>query len=244
MAKQVWTWESSPRWVRIYQNGEKIADSKNVMLMLEGGPDQNYYFPLEDVNQEYLVQSDHTETSGYKGTKRFWHIDVNGQRTENGAATYDPKDNRPDFSNYIAFDWHKVDKIMEEDEVVRHHPRSPYHRIDTVPSSRHVEIFVDDVKVADTHRPFLLFETHLPVRYYVPAEDVNHEYLEASNASSHCPYKGDASYYDLVVGDDRFENTVWYYPDPMPEAPKLEGTLAFWPEKDKRIRIVVDGEVQ
>ncbi|MEM9776978.1 MAG: DUF427 domain-containing protein [Chloroflexota bacterium] len=66
--------------------------------------------------------------------------------------------------------------------------------------------------------------------------------MEESDASSHCPYKGDAAYYNLVVGDDRFENTVWYYPDPIPEAPKLKGTLAFWPEKDKRIRILVDGE--
>ncbi len=242
MAKQVWTWEPSPRWVRIYDNGELIADSKRVMLMLEGGPDQNYYFPLEDVKQEFLVESDYTEKSGYKGIKRFWHIEANGERTENAVATYDPKEKRPDFSNYVAFDWHKVDKVMEEDEVVKHHPRNPYHRIDAVPSSRHVEVFVDDLKIADTKAPFLLFETHLPVRYYIPAEDVDTNYLKPSEASTHCPYKGDASYYHLVVGKDRFENTVWYYPDPVPEAPKLEGTVAFWPEKDKRIRILVDGE--
>ena len=243
MANQVWKWEPTQRWVRAFNNGTKIADSKRVMLMLEGGPDQNYYFPEEDIADGVLIESDHTETSGYKGLKRFWHVETNGQRVENAAFTYvEQKDRRPDFSGYLAFDWKKIDTFMEEDEVVAHHPRSPYHRVDTIPSSRHIEIFVDEVKVADTNRPNLLFETSLPVRYYIPEDDVNFDYLEASDGSSHCPYKGDASYYDLVVNGDRFENTVWYYPDPIPEAPKLKGTLAFWPEKDKRIKILVDGE--
>lgn len=244
MARQVWKWEPSPRWVRVFHNGRKVADSKRTMLLIEGGPDINYYFPKEDVDMGALVKSKHTATSGYRGTRRFWHIEVYGKRAENAASTYDPKKNRPDLSDFIAFDWHKVDKIMEEEEQVYNHARSPYHRVDTVPSSRHVEVFVDGVKVADTTRPHLLFETSLPTRYYVPEEDVNHDYLEESDTHSVCPYKGVASYYHIVVNGTRLEDTVWYYPDPIPESPRLKGHLAFWPEKDKRrIKIVIDGEV-
>ena len=69
-------------------------------------------------------------------------------------------------------------------------------------------------------------------------------YLTPSETHSVCPYKGFASYYDLRVNGETYADAVWTYPDPIPEAPKLKGLLAFWPEKDKRIQIVVDGQVQ
>ena len=83
----------------------------------------------------------------------------------------------------------------------------------------------------------------MPVRYYIPTEDVSHEYLQASNLQTHCPYKGFASYYHLVVNDEPLDNAVWFYPNPLPEIPKIKGTISFWPEKSKRIRVVVDGDL-
>ena len=135
-----------------------------------------------------------------------------------------------------------MDHWYEEEEEVFLHARSPYHRVDTIASARHVEIFVDGVKVADTNNPFLLFETSLPTRYYIPTADVDKAYLSANDLHSVCPYKGTASYYDLIVNGEKYGNVVWYYPTPIAEAPKLQDTVAFWAEKDKRIQIVVDGE--
>jgi uncharacterized protein (DUF427 family) len=214
------------------------------MLMIESRGELDYYFPIEDVRTHLLVQSDYTETSGYRGTRKFWHVQVGDHIAENAAWTYEPKDKRPAFGGYIAFKWSAMDHWYEEQEEVFHHPRHPYHRVDTVQSSRHIEVYVDGVKVADTKRPYLLFETRLPTRYYIPQENVNMEYLTPSQTQTVCPYKGFASYWSVSVNGDRVEDVVWTYPDPIPEAPKLRGLVAFWPEKDKRIQILVDGEPQ
>jgi uncharacterized protein (DUF427 family) len=136
-----------------------------------------------------------------------------------------------------------MDHWFEEEEEVFLHPHHPYHRVDTIPSSRHVEVFVDGTKIAETTRPFLLFETGLPTRYYLPEADVEKAYLLPSTSHSVCPYKGTASYYTVKVGEDALQDVSWYYPDPIPEAPKLKGLVAFWPEKDrKRVQILVDGQ--
>jgi uncharacterized protein (DUF427 family) len=194
------------------------------------------------VRHDLLLESEQSETSGYRGTRRFYHLQIGDQLIENAAWTYDAKDRRPDFSGTIAFKWKAMDHWYEEEEEIFLHPRNPYHRVDTIASSRRVEVLVDGVKVADTEKPFLLFETSLPTRYYIPEEDVDKSYLAANNLHTICPYKGIASYYDLVVNDETYSYAVWTYPNPIPEAPKLSDTLAFWPEKDKRIQILVDGE--
>ncbi len=61
------------------------------------------------------------------------------------------------------------------------------------PSQRWVRVQVGDEFVAETKRPSLLFETSLPVRYYIPTDDVNMTYLTATNSQTRCPYKGIAS---------------------------------------------------
>ena len=78
--------------------------------------------------------------------------------------------------------------------------------------------------------------------HYFPPESLNREYLRPSDHTTTCFWKGRAGYYDVVVEDRVNEQAAWYYPDPMPEAPRVKGHIAFWPEKDKRIELVVDGE--
>ncbi|MGH3786319.1 MAG: DUF427 domain-containing protein [Pseudonocardiaceae bacterium] len=73
--------------------------------------------------------------------------------------------------------------------------------------------------VADSVRPLLLFETHLPTRYYLPFEDVRTELLEASDTVTVCPYKGRARYWSLRVGETVVPDAAWSYPDPIPENP-------------------------
>ncbi|MEM7126557.1 MAG: DUF427 domain-containing protein [Chloroflexota bacterium] len=242
MAKQVWQFESTDRWVRAIRHGETIADSKRAMLLIESRGEQDYYFPTDDVKMEVFEPSEQTEISGYRGTKKFWNLRLNGDLIEKAAWTYEPKENRPDLTGYIALDWKAAEHWYEEEEEVFNHPRNPYHRVDFVPSSRHVQVIVDGIKVADTTHPLMVFETTLPTRYYIPDADVDKRYLVAVDTETHCPYKGDSSYYNVVVNGETYENTAWYYPQPIPEAPRLKGTIAFWPEKDKRIQLIVDGE--
>ena len=95
--------------------------------------------------------------------------------------------------------------------------------------------------VADSHRPTLLFETGLPVRYYLPLTDVRPEFLRPSASSTGCPYKGTASYWSLEVQDKSLEDAVWTYALPLPESQAIAGLACFYSE---RVDIRVDGVLQ
>jgi uncharacterized protein (DUF427 family) len=82
--------------------------------------------------------------------------------------------------------------------------------------------------IVDSRKASLLHEqNHLPV-YYFPQEEVRTDLLQPSEHTSHCPFKGDASYWSVQVGDRRSENAAWSYPDPIAAAPPLAGYLAFY----------------
>ena len=142
----------------------------------------------------------------------------------------------PDMEGRIAVDYYRLDRWREEEDEVVGHPRDPFKRVDTRRSSRHVRVTVGGALVADSKRPLMLFETGLPVRYYLPREDVRMDLLGPSDRHSLCAYKGRASYYSLAGDDD----AVWFYPDPLPDNAAIKDHLAFWNE---RADIEVDGEL-
>jgi uncharacterized protein (DUF427 family) len=69
------------------------------------------------------------------------------------------------------------------------HPRDPFHRIDVLASSRHVRLELDGQVLVESSRSMLLFETMLPVRYYLTPEDIRAE-LSPSDTRTYCAYKG------------------------------------------------------
>jgi len=87
--------------------------------------------------------------------------------------------------------------------------------------------------IVDTTQALILHETrHDPV-YYFQAPDINPDALSATDHSTHCPFKGDASYWSLTVDGQTAENAVWGYPDPLPEVPELSGLRAiYWDRAD------------
>lgn len=64
--------------------------------------------------------------------------------------------------------------------------------------------------------------------HYFPAESIKKEFFKESNTHTHCPWKGDASYYTLEVNGEKNEDAAWYYPDASELAKKFEGHVAFW----------------
>ncbi len=98
-------------------------------------------------------------------------------------------------------------------------------------SPRRVRVQFAGETVADSRRVKLLHERgHLPV-YYFPEEDVNWGLLEETNHTTHCPFKGDASYWSVKVEDRIAENAMWAYPQPIDSSPPLSGYFAFYWEK-------------
>jgi len=64
--------------------------------------------------------------------------------------------------------------------------------------------------------------------YYFPPDSVKKEFLKESETHSTCPWKGYASYYDVIVDMDTNKDAAWYYPEPKPAASKIKNYVAFW----------------
>ena len=231
--------EPTPRWVRVKAGDQWIADSRTALLHRTYGPDglPTYYLPRDDVQMEAL------EPAGEADDGRFyWNVRSGGELVERGAWSYpQPPAGLEELEGLISFTWWADPAISwyEEATAVAVHARDPYKRVDAVPSSRHVIVEIDGVQVAETLRPTLLFETHLPTRYYLPLEDVRSELLVVGDASSSCPYKGGARYWSAKVGERLVENVAWSYSEPIPECPNVAGLICFFNE---RVDLIVDGE--
>jgi uncharacterized protein (DUF427 family) len=100
------------------------------------------------------------------------------------------------------------------------------HRIEIRPSDSHVRVEHEGTVLAESDRALELHEGKLPVRYYLPREDVRTDLLEPSETTSHCPFKGDATYFSAPGVKDAF----WIYEDPSEDAARpVDGMLAPWP---------------
>jgi uncharacterized protein (DUF427 family) len=97
------------------------------------------------------------------------------------------------------------------------------------PTPRRIRVIVGQETVADSRNAHLLHESGLQPIYYFPPSDVRSELLEPTERHTHCPKKGDASYYTIRAGDRVVENGAWYYPEVLPDAPPaLRGLIAFY----------------
>jgi uncharacterized protein (DUF427 family) len=226
--------------VRAVFDGLAVADSTSVQLMLESGSLPVYYFPVEDVRSDLLFPGTRQETSPARGRATYLTI-ATGQRTAPNAAwryKASPKGS-PDLSGNVAFHWRHMDAWFEEDEEVIAHARDPFHRIDILRSGRHVQVRMSGTIVADTRGSRMLFETGLPVRYYIPRDDVDLGLLTPSGTETACAYKGRTSQYWGNRGDMR--DVAWSYESPLPEAGAIAGLVCFFNE---RVDITIDGAAQ
>ena len=154
---------------------------------------------------------------------------------ERPGAAFRPAD--PDLDGYVFVDFAALD-WTEEDEPVVSHPRDPFHRVDARPSSRHVRIELDGHVLADSARPVLVTETWLPVRWYLPPEDVDLTVLRPSDTVTACAYKGVARYHALALPGRTASDVVWHYPAPLRGAEVLTGLMSFFTE---HVDVTVDG---
>jgi len=121
-------------------------------------------------------------------------------------------------------------------ERVWDYPRPP--RLEK--TSRHLRVELAGVCLADTRSAFRVLETSHPPVYYLPPGDVSTAHLSAVPGHSFCEWKGQASYYDIVVGDLVRPRAAWYYPDPVPAFAGLRDHIAFYPSRVDAC--FVDGE--
>ena len=149
----------------------------------------------------------------------------------------------PAVAGHVRVAWDAVDAWFEEDEQVHVHVRDPYHRIDVVPTRRHVVISLESpdgpVVLADTTSARALYETGLPVRWYIPRADVRTELLETSETVTHCAYKGTPVHWSARLAGAVSPDVAWTYSGEVHrEAEDVRDYVAFYNE---RVDVDVDG---
>lgn len=230
--------ESNAKWVRGVIDGLTVVDSTSTCLVWEHPYYPAWYVPVDDVHAE-LVPNGVTFDSSRRGVGTRYDVVV-PSRTVTDAAWRHLDSPVDALRGLIRFEWSSMDAWFEEDIEVFVHPRSPDVRIDALPSSRQVRVFIDGEIVADSVRPTILYETGLPPRYYVPKTDVRMDLLTATETESACPYKGWANYWSATVGESTHDDIAWGYRTPLPESQAIAGLVCFYNE---RVDLEIDGQL-
>jgi uncharacterized protein (DUF427 family) len=230
-------WERSPRRIRAELGGETVArSSQAIYVWAPGRRLPEYALPREDVAAGVLAPAQ-DEPPEHPEAAEVYDVVVGGRTAADAAWTY----RDPDLDGYVALAFKALDRWFEETEEVFVHPRDPHHRVDALPSERHIRIVVDGEDLAESSDVVTLFETGLPTRYYLPARDVRQDVLRPSDTQTRCPYKGIASYHSVVTAQGEYPDLVWYYPDPIPAVENIRDRLSFYNEK---VSVYVDGELE
>jgi uncharacterized protein (DUF427 family) len=229
--------EHGAKRVRAYLGGEVVADTTTPLLVWEVPYYPTYYFPVADVRLELLHADGGISHSPSRGDGQTFTLRTSSKEARE-AATRFVDSPIEQLREAVRLQWDAMDAWFEEDEEVFTHARDPHTRVDILASSRHVRVEVDGVAVAESTSPRLLFETGLPVRYYVPKTHVHMELMERGELVTHCPYKGSAESWGVRADGRLHENMAWSYAAPLAESQKIAGLMAFYNEK---VDLFIDG---
>jgi uncharacterized protein (DUF427 family) len=241
-------YEPVDRRIRATYDGEPVLDTTDAMLVWEPRRVVPMYAAPESDVQAALTPCE-TPTPPPQlppvlGPVNFgWHlhdgqsftVDVAGRSFE--ASAFRPTD--PDLGGRVIVDWMPFEWV-EESQHVLGHPHDAFKRVDALAADRHVEVSLDGVPLADSRRAVALYETHIPVRWYLPRDDVRMDLLTPSRSTSVCAYKGQASYFSLDESADG-QDLAWTYVDPLLDALPVKDHICFYSE---RTDLTVDGVPQ
>ena len=221
-------WGTFPRRVRGMLGEATVFDTSDGRLLHESQILPVLYVPEADVATELLIPTETSTFCPFKGDASYWSVVVGDRTSVDAAWGYlNPNSESDWLSGHYAFYWDRLDAWFDEDEEVFKHLRDPFHRVDVRRSSRPVTVSVGGETIAESSSAMVLSETGLPNRIYIPMDDVHRDALEPTDETTHCPYKGDARYWSVNVGDKTFENAVFAYTDPFDDARRVAGYVSF-----------------
>ena len=113
----------------------------------------------------------------------------------------------------------------------------PDHPITITPTAGNVTVTLDGQVIARSSKALTLQEASYPPVQYIPRADVDLAQLTATDHTTHCPYKGDASYYSITAGGKRSVNAIWSYEDPHDAVAVIKDHMAFYPDRVDTIEI-------
>lgn len=113
----------------------------------------------------------------------------------------------------------------------------PDHPITITPNPAHIVVTLGGRTIADTRSALTLQEASYPPVLYIPRADADMSLLERTDHTTHCPYKGEASYYSIPAGGSRSVNAIWTYETPHEAVAEIAGYLAFYPDRVDEISV-------
>jgi uncharacterized protein (DUF427 family) len=122
---------------------------------------------------------------------------------------------------------------VDKEDVENMKLPGPDHPITITSNPKRVRVSVGETVIADSTHALTLKEAKYPAVQYVPREDARMELLQRTDRVTHCPYKGDASYFSIRADGKVIENSIWTYETPFPAMAEITGHLAFYPDKVK-----------
>jgi uncharacterized protein (DUF427 family) len=220
--------EDYPRRLRGMVGDTVVVDTLGAKLLHETAIKPVPYVPLEDVDASLLTRTATSTHCPFKGDASYWSLTVGDRVIEDALWAYEsPLAPASWLQGYGAFYWDKLDAWYVEDERVSR-LRDPYHRVDVHASSRPVVVRAGGRVIAESSRPRMLFETGLAPRAYIPREDLaDGVALEPSAKRTHCPYKGDASYWSARIDGTVLQDVAWSYETPLSESEAIAGYVSF-----------------
>jgi uncharacterized protein (DUF427 family) len=112
---------------------------------------------------------------------------------------------------------------------------NPAHQITIAPNAKRIRVIYAGHVIAETTRALTLKEDAYSAVHYIPRADTDMSALQRTDNHTHCPYKGDASYFTIFTEGHRSENAVWSYEQPFPAVAGIKDLLAFYPDRVDRI---------
>jgi uncharacterized protein (DUF427 family) len=161
--------------IRGYLNSSLLFDTTAALLVWEHQYFPYYWIPKSDFAEGTAVFSKDKPISGIESSTFSVSTGAEGKGKEIKALVV-PEGFNSELAGYVKIDFTGLDKAFEELEEVKFHPKDPFHRVDLLPTGRHVKVEVEGVVVADTGSEggvVGLWETNFPARWYLPGTSVS-----------------------------------------------------------------------
>ena len=219
--------EKTKKWIRAKFENHIVINSKNASILFEDGHLPTYYFPKTDINMNLLNKSNKTSNCPFKGDATYWDLKSRDKKYLNSAWSYEnPIKGQEGLKGLIAFYWSKIDNWYEEEEEIFSYPRDPYVRIDTLRSSRNIEVYIKNELILSSSKSIILFETHKSPKYFFSINDIKVN-LVFSETVFRCPYKGISNYLSIKEDNKFFKDVIMQYTQPKPEVSILKNLVCF-----------------